>query len=477
MTTRDSGAAVRGGLALALTQILSRVLAVVFVLAATHRLGAETFGRYSIVSAVVVVAAMLADFGTSAVVTRELSRGAGGSRNIVEVVLPLSAILGLLAYAGCVVFAMAAGYPHSTMIDIALGAVAVPLGSVATSLLAALDGTGAIWRRAVIGLVQSVVTMGCGLLAVTIGHSVRLAVIALALGPLVALTLASLMTRRLGAWTGALRFHRLELQRLLHLAAPFAALSFIGAISLRFDVIFLSIVATRSETAAYDVALRGVEAILTMSTVLTGPLLFLLSSRIGRGDVPGAQRAFDEAVRLATVVALPVAAVAIALHDELTRVAFGPSFQQASVPLALLGAQVAPAAIGYLQGSLLMASDHARRGARVAGEITAVIVVLDVALIPKYGAVGAAVASLVTSIVTVVMFARFHRTTSGIITRWPPLRAIGAALACGVAAWGLRELPLVVPIAVGGTLYVVIVIATRLFGLADVRRIVKVART
>jgi O-antigen/teichoic acid export membrane protein len=122
----DAKAAARGGLALAALQTASRVLGLAFVLAATHALPADQFGRYSVVAALVLIGGAVADFGTTTVITRRVSRAPGEAQPLLGGTLLASFLLGLVAWGGILAFVALARYPAGTLADVGIGGATLP---------------------------------------------------------------------------------------------------------------------------------------------------------------------------------------------------------------------------------------------------------------------------------------------------------------------------------------------------------------
>lgn len=465
----DASIAARGSLAAGLLQLVGRAFGLLFVLGASRVLDPVAFSRYSVVAALVLVGGLLADFGINPTVVREVSRAPGRASAVVAVAVPSSTCLGALVYFALVGFAWAA-YPETQAIDVAIGALAVAVGSVCSSLQSALAGAGLLSRQALLAFLQSATTAMTGICALATGLGPRGVAAALVLGAVVALVATVWAVRAAGLWNGGWVWMPKAIRAFLGKTWPLAILGLISAVSLRFDVILLSLLSTKEQTAIYDVSLRAAEAVMSFNTILTGPSLYLFSSRFGAGDHAGTQRAFSETVRLAYLMGLPLSVLVVALHDQLARALFGDAFAGAGPPLAVLFAQVPLALVGYVQGSLLVAGDHHRRGILVAGGVTSVVVVLDIVLIPWLGASGAATAGLATSAVTVLAYARFHRSTTGLITRLPPPKAVIAAAAAGGAAWVLRDAGLPLAITAAGVVYVLLLIGTGAITSTDVHR-------
>ncbi|HVE47582.1 MAG TPA: oligosaccharide flippase family protein, partial [Acidimicrobiales bacterium] len=450
-------------------QTAVRVVALGSVVAVTRHLQPDQFGRYSTAAACVLFANFLADFGTSPAITRLSSRSPGEADRLLSGTLLSSLLLGLIVYAGVVAAAIAL-YPPLVTMDVALAALAVPAAAVVSSLLGALDGEGLIARRAVVTAVQGLIVAG-GMVPVFLGAGVRAPIVAIAIAPWVGLVLAWRMARRAGFWKSPLRFDWTRTKALLRTAVPFGLSGGLTAITLRFDVILLSVLRPGGETASYDLAVRVIEAGTYLSSAICGPLLFILSGRIGREDREGASRAFSEAIRVMYLLGLPVSVTLAVLARPLVTLAFGPGFEDAATPLAVMGAAQWLAFVIMAQGALVMAGNAVGRGIVVGAMIALVTVVFDLLLVPPFGAVGAALATAVAWTFGAIALHHFHRRTHGIRTSLPRPAPLAAAAGMGLVMFLSRDAPLVVPVVLGLLTYVVCLRATGAVSGADVRRI------
>jgi O-antigen/teichoic acid export membrane protein len=474
-TTVDEGrAAARGILALGGLQTIGRGLAFAFVVVATRTLAPSHFGRYSIVAAIVGVGGTLADFGTTPAIMRRVSARPESSDQLLANTLPACFALGLLAYSGAVIFAAVAGYAAVTRGDVAIGALALPADAVLTSVLAAMDGRGRISRRAAISFLRVALMTGGGAVALLAGLGVRWALAALAAGPAVALVVSVVSSRRAELWRGRLAPRWDETRALLSDAVPFAVHGGLYGLILRFDVVLLSLMATRAATAKYDVASRVIEGVTFLGPVLAAPALFLLTRRLEAGDHVGAQRGFDKAGRLAYLIAAPISVGLMALSRPLVWALFGHRYGSAATPLAIMAAPLCLAFIIGLQVSLVQGAGHAAATMGLAAVNTAIVVGLDVALIPHYGATGAAVAMAAYQVVAVVLFARYIRSRLEMVTPLPQPGVVAAALLAGAAAW---RLPIVPAVLVGAAVYVGVLAVTRTVTASDLAELRSLGRS
>lgn len=470
----DGRAAGRGGLSLLVLQSIGRLLGLAFVFIVTRQVVPAEFGRLSTVAAIVVLGNFLADFGTSSAMTRLLSRRPADADYLLGGTVASSFVLGLLAYGAVVLFA-AASYSSTTVGDIVIGGLAIPSASVLSSLLGALDGVGLIARRAVVSALQTLV-VAMGALPVLMGCGVRGALVALAAAPAFSLAVATMILRRAGVWTSRPRIDLRSTRVLLVTALPFALTGGLSTLSMRFDLVLLSLVSNAAETAKYDLALRLLEAGTYISTALTAPLFFLLSRRLAAGDTEGARRAYSEALRVIYLIGLPASVGLLMLASPIVDITLGPGYGAAATPLAIMGAAQWLTWLTYAQGSLIMAGDFVRRGVLVAGMLTGITVALDVILIPNFGSTGAAVAMVVGWALSAALFHRLHRRTVGISTPRPPTRLLLPTGVMALAVLPLRQSTLPIAVAVGATVYAAAVWVCGGITGADRRRLVTMLR-
>ena len=469
-TSDEARAATRGSLALSVLQTIGRLLAVGFVLVATRVLAPSAFGRYSTASAYVVIGGLLADFGTTAVIVRRVSRDPAQADDLLTRTLLACLVLGLGSMLVVAAAALLAGYPADTRVDVLIAALALPPAGCLTSLLGAFDGRGLISRRAWLTFCQlSVMALG-GIVGVLVAGA-RGAVVALPAASLVALVVATVTARCTGVWSLRLRADLATSWALLRDAIPFGLLAGVTALQLRFDVVLLSIVGSAAATARYDLAVRALEAISYLGTVVAAPALFILSRRLGCGDREGAQRALDQAARFLLLVGVAASALLIGLHTQLTELAFGHRYLGVAAPLAIAGGQLWIAFLAGLQSSAILAGRRVWRVVPVVASVVVFIVVLDLALVPPFGAVGAAAATVVGAVVMVLALGRFLARAEGLRTPRPAPGVLLAGVLTAVVSALLAPAGLLVAAPVAGLTFGAVVLATGAVTRADLRRV------
>jgi len=220
--------------------------------------------------------------------------------------------------------------------------------------------------------------------------------------------------------------------------------SLAGAANDRLDQILIAFIATQTTLGIYAVAVNAFEILLYLPGGAATALLPLLA---GAAAPSRPERALG-ALRSVALVTLGAMAAGALVAPALLPLVFGAEFEVSVAPFLWL----LPGAIGFaamtIFSSALMSSGAPGRSS--AGPVAAVIVtvVLDLLLIPRHGASGAAVAASAASIVggLVALFLYRRREPFGWAQLFVPrrsdldlLRALGAPLARAVQPRGGRS--------------------------------------
>jgi O-antigen/teichoic acid export membrane protein len=198
----------------------------------------------------------------------------------------------------------------------------------------------------------------------------------------------------------ALRPRRGDALALLRTAAPYAVSGIAVQVISQLDVVVLGIARGSVEVGKYEPALR-----LTDRVLLLVPALFLAgflpaaTSLVARGERRAFHELYVDVSKLVFVFAMPLVCALIAFPSVWLRMLFGAGFPASpAVVRVLLIGYVANLAFG-LNSSALVASGSRRPLALAHAVAFAMMVVLALALIPPFGAIGAASATSASYVV------------------------------------------------------------------------------
>jgi O-antigen/teichoic acid export membrane protein len=318
-------------------------------------------------------------------------------------------------------------------------------------------------------IVESVVKVGLGIVALELGYGLAAVVLLTVAGRALACLVATFLLGRCGI---RVRFGSdLAMLRKLTAAAPtFLLIAVFATLYWRIDVFMLSRMRPVEDVGYYGAAWRLLELALIVPQSFCLALYPQLAAAV-RTDRSEVLRIGRTALRYLTALSLPVAVCVTVLSGPMLALLYGPDFRQAGATLSILMWTLVPYGWVRHHAYVLVAADRQRVDLALNILMTAVNVGLNLVLIPTYGPLGAAVATLV-SVVTYAIAQYLYLATSlrgyaaPIVVE--PLPALGSILA-GVIAWLLRDHGPLLPIAVVPPVYFLLLIASGFFTTTELR--------
>jgi O-antigen/teichoic acid export membrane protein len=215
--------------------------------------------------------------------------------------------------------------------------------------------------------------------------------------------------------------------RLLAESVRFGSRAWLGSASLllnaRFDQILLGLIASDVALGLYAVAVNGAEILLFVPTAIATALLPAVARAHGLTKVEQTLRTF----RSAAILTLGTIVVAASLGWLAIPLVFGAEFRDSVAPFMWL----LPGALGYTALSIfsnsLLASRAPGLSSLGSGAALGAGVALDLALIPAFGASGAAAAASAAFLAGGAVSAMSYRRQTGF--RWSELVPAGGDLA------------------------------------------------
>ncbi len=417
-------------------QAASRILGLALNLVLARRLADAGYGRYSLILVIVMMAGMAADFGTANILVREVSKRHGESSSLLGAILLIRAMTTLVVVAGVLVTVLAAGVASDFALPLIIAAIAIIPTSLSTAIEAALQGFERMDLSALADVVFSVVLTAVGA-AVVLGGGGVTAMTGVYLGAsAVRLAYSALAYRRMvsgiEAAGGTWRFSNARLRLLARESFPVLYWQLVSLAYYKVDVLLLGLFRSEAEVGWYAAAYKLFEVPVMFGWLAVQALLPLMS-RIFLQSKSSLSLLFGKAMKYIWVVGLGAAAGAAMLAAPVIGWLLPVEYEPAVNVLRVLGAAL-PFMVGcVLFGNLFISMELQRRMARWSLLSLAVNVGLNLALIPPFGVMGAAVTTLVSETFSFILFYGFTvhflgRLRLGEVFLAPALAA-GAALA------------------------------------------------
>lgn len=464
---------IRGGLWNATSRFVPQLYTLVLSIAAARFLGPDLLGRQSFIAFVALSIGTLCSGGLSVAIQRFVGDTLGARdsprlRGLSRWGWRVQALLAAIGAAAVVLIGILGASPQAAWI---LAGVACFAVSVQTAPSAVLTGAQR-WREAtVIGLVTGGIAVPAVIAVLALGGGVTGMFAVEAAVAVANLTWTGLLARRL---LRGLTDHVEPPGEIARRTARFAlqaTLSTVLTLVLftRSEFFFLERWSSDAEIALYSIAYAAQAALVLVPSALAAVMLPAFATLVGAGEMHRLRSGYARSLRLITYVSVPLTAAAVALGPALLLAVYGEHYAGTRPVLLIMVAALPIFPLMAAANGLLFALGRPRPSL-IAGAIAAVVnLVLDIALIPRLDAVGAAIANTGgQATVALAILAYAHRQVGG--PEWPrsalPRLVVGAALSCAAGLAAVSAIDGVAGLVVG-----IVVFALAFVALARILRI------
>ncbi len=449
-------------------QITIKVLSFAFTVLIIRRLGAEVYGQYAGVLAFGAIFVFFADLGVSPYAVREIARlrdMEGGQARIEALygnITWLRFTLSLVAAALIIGAAIVTQRPWEMVIGVALGTIGLMTYSFQGAAEAVLAGHERLDLAAGAKVVQQLVFVLLGAVALVVGTGYYGLIFANLAGILILTYLCYQGIRKLAVnsarpdprvWWAILRF-----------SIPFGVIGFTLGLSYKFDTVLLNIFHGDTVTGYYSSAYTLIFSIAVISNILNTSLYPSLTRQAT--TQPQTLPAIYERVLLYLLaVALPIAVGGSILANQLVQFLYGDGYADAIVALRILLWVIPFMFCTEFLGYVILVMGAEKRVARAIILSTSVNVALNLLLIPIYGLLAAAIMTVLTEAILLAQYGwllrdLLHKMDWGRVF-WRPLLA---AAIMGVCVYFLQGIPLAATIVISAILYGALLLILGVFG-------------
>lgn len=200
----------------------------------------------------------------------------------------------------------------------------------------------------------------------------------------------------------------------LRSSIPFGLTALMQMINGKTDILMLGIFREDAEVGIYRVAIQVAALVvfgLQVVNAIQGPHIAHLYAK---GDMQRLQKMITRSSQIVLMIALPTVLAIVVAGPTMIRIVFSPEFEASYLPLVIICVgQLVNASLGSV-GWLLNMTGHEKDVTRSIFVGASVNVILNLLLTPRWGAVGAAIATAATLIVWNVIMWRKVRERIGI---------------------------------------------------------------
>lgn len=359
-------------------------------------LGPDGFGLLSYSTAVFGILAPLAILGMPEILVREFSTREDWQAVLVSALVLQLPVAVLAAAGSAVVIFMTRGF-SGEVLPIVLALLPLPLFALRFTARSYLEAKGQVRRIVRIGLIASGLASAIKVGAVLLGGPIWVfAVAASAEAGLVAVGLLGSIGRDKGR-VGLRRYFRPQVARaLLRESWPLALAMLATTVYMRVDVLMLGILTTDSVTGTYVAAAQLSEAWYFLPVAAMAAVRPQLARLFVRGQMDEYATITQRFMTVAFVVAFAAATMVFLFGNQLIGLVYGGAFETSALVLQIHVIAAPFVFLGIAAGQWFI--DRGLTKAILVRSATGAIanIALNLVLIPTHGAVGAAIATLVS---------------------------------------------------------------------------------
>ena len=446
----SQGLVTRNFLALAGGEVAARVVAFGATIVLAHRLGAAGFGVVSFATAVVLYLSRIADAGVDlGLGVREIAAARDRMSQLVPAVLALRLLLAgiLIVAAGGSAFLLLPSPDREvvalytlTLAFVAMSTRWVHLGLERAPMVAIARTAGEL-------------IMVAGVLAfVRDAGDVTKAPVWQLVGDGFAALLLVVSLSRLGHRVTP-RWRWDTVRPLVRRAVPYVGSTLLGLMIFNADLIFLRVLRGPESVGHYAAAYAPVSLVLNVGVAYALSLLPTLTRL--QPDPPAQRELYHTSAAHVIAGALPIAVGGFVFAPEIIALVFGADYAPSVLPLRVLLLSVPISAVRDVPVMGVLSRGREDLVLRVVAASAATNLVLNAALIPRFGMLGAALATLSTEVLRFALSLGYARSLGfpmpAVTRAWRP---IAAALAMTVVLVAMPRANLLVGVAAGALVYV-----------------------
>lgn len=434
-------------------QIALRVVSFVFQVLVVRALGDAEFGRYAIVLAWAGLFSVIGDLGINQYLAREIARDRSKANLLFWDTVALRFVLAIIAAVVTTVGAAWNGYDERLVLAVAIYTSSYFLQAILAPLSSILTGNERVDLVSVMGVITQILFMVLATIFLLLRFDFVWLVIASVINLPIVMALHLWFIRRNHLGPPRFRVNTGLWWSVVRAGLPFGLIQLSLSFAFRVDTIFLSGHVPDAQIGWYNVAYNLTLTLLTLSRTFNDAILPTLA-RQHANDPNSVRPWYYQSVRMMLAIGLPVAVGGMLTAEKIIALLYQPEIAPAAVALAILVWDIPFVMYHSFCGNITQSIKREDAAARVYFSLGVVNVILNLILIPRFGIIGSAFATVLTDMIGAAQFYFFLRKEFGSGLSLNRILRLGlAAAAMGLLIYLLFNLNLLIIVAVSGLAY------------------------
>ena len=381
---------------LTLSQAGEKVINFLLIVILARFLGVEEYGVYALAVSFVGMFGNLFDGGLNFLITREIASSGKNDAVFFRQALSLKIIIGAIVFAGLSVAAISMQYDARVVYSIILFATATLIVSFSNAFRAVFVGRERMEFDGGMAVLYRLLALAGVFFLLLAGMSFPHLMLPYIISALIVLILSYYFQARMFPAIRSSEYLNIKKIELFKQAMPFAIGAVMSEVYFNVDSVMLSKLSDIKTVGNYNAAYRLVFAGLLLANGLS-LAAYPYFAKAWKEDKYNVYKTFNLIFKLLLIISLPVSFVVAFFANNVTVFVFGSKFYESGHILQILIWTLIPLYLYHITGRTLEAIGEQRFVAKTMVVSVVGNIILNIILIPSFGAKGAAIATLIST--------------------------------------------------------------------------------
>jgi len=395
----------KNSLVLLASNIISKILGFFYVMYIARYLGAEGFGILSFALAFTGIFSVFSDLGFGPLTVREVARDKSLVRKYLGNITVIKIFLVIITFALIAITINLLGYPKQTIKVVYLISLSVVFDSFTIEFFSIFRAFEKMEYQSFGQILSSILMLVGALFAI----SQRFSVIGFASIYFIVSVFALGYSFAVCTWKFSLP--KLELdwnfwKPTIKEALPFFLSAVVDMIAFKIDIIMLSMMKGDMVVGWYSAAYRLIEALMFIPATFAGAIYPVLSNFYVSSQ-ESLKLIYKKSFKYLFIVGLPIAVGTTILAHKIILFIYKSGFTHSIIALQILIWTIPIIFLSYMFGTMLASVNKQFLALKINFLCMILNITINLILIPRYGYIGASIATVITTLLSFILFFRF----------------------------------------------------------------------
>lgn len=381
-------------------EITSRLLKIVIIFYAIRLLGASNWGAFSYAISLGTLFMIFSDIGISSILTREISKNTQQKKEYIATSTIIKVVLNILSFIAIIIIApFFATENISKEIIVQVGIILV-FDSLREFIFSLNRGMEKMESEAIVKIVTSLLLIIFTYIFLIKYENVYALSLGYALGSFAGFVYSLIHFRKY--FKNIFRnFSKKLIKPLMVTAWPFAFFAILGTIMANTDSVMIGMIKNTEEVGYYATSLRIIFFLYIIPTLISTSLMPALSKKTE--DKDEVKNIVNSSIKIINLIIIPIIFFSFFIGNDLITNIFGGQYVRSGEIFKISSISLLFIFPAIILNSVVFIFNKHGSIVKITLVGTILNILINIILIPKYGGVGAAVATLISQFVVLIL--------------------------------------------------------------------------